>query len=446
MTFLIDAIRAKIEYIRRFIGSDKHGSSAVFLAIAFLAFAFCIAGAIGISRKLTVMSTCEAYGRVWTKAILSEYDIHLLEDYKLMAYWGNEFEVNRKIDDYLDYSMADKLGVRLGLTSSDLSGYELGDPQNFRDSLEKGFGSYAADALIHSTGRKKRYEESEDDKSIGNTVVLDTLPSGGSGSSFSTDSFVERAKSAGDEKGVMSAAASAGIEMAFMWQYFNTAVTLSDDKPHYLNNELEYVIKGSPDDKTNYDACRKRLFLARNALNLAALYKDPAKVELITTTSQIITPGPLGAATQLILSEAWAAAETEKDLEVLYDNGRVPVLKNGDQWMTDLDSVINSSDVRKKLDDESEKLLDENREEIHGLPGIQKAADILTEGLSYDEYLILMMLCMNKNTRLLRIMDIVQIDMKYRYYRDFNLMEYYTGVRYALTADGRNYEFEDSYR
>lgn len=435
----------KREYLKRVIRTDRHGSSTVFLAIAFLAFAFCIAGGIGISRKLTVMSTCESYGRVWTRAILSEYDLHLLEDYGLMGYWGNEIEVNRKIDDYLDYSLADRLGVRLGLTSSDLTGYELGDPDNFRAALEKGFASYAADALIHSTGRKARYAE-EPDKSIGNTVVLDTLPSGGAGSSFSIDSLVERAKSAGDEKGVRSAAASAGIEIAFMWQYFNSCVTLSDDLPHYLNNELEYVVKGSPDDETNYNACRRRLFLARNALNLAALYKDPAKVELITTVSQTITPGPLGAATQVILSEAWAAAETEKDLEVLYDNGRVPVLKTGEQWMTDLESIIDSSEVSKKLDDESKQMLNENRDEIHGIPGIHNAAQIVTEGLSYDEYLILMILCMNRNTRILRIMDIVQIDMKYRYYRDFNLMEYYTGVRYAFTADGRSYEFEDSYR
>ena len=440
---MINGARRKRGYMKKPIMSDRRGSSTVFLAIAFLAFAVCIAGGIGISRKLTVMSTCESYGRVWTRAVLSEYDLHLLEDYGLMAYWGNEIEVNRKIDDYLDYSMADRLGVRLGLTSSDLTGYELGDPDNFREALEKGFASHAADALIHSTGRKARYAEDETDKSIGNTVVLDTLPSGGTGSSFSTDSFVERARSAGDEKGVRSAAASAGIEIAFMWQYFNSCVTLSDDKPHYLNNELEYVIKGSPDDETNYSACRKRLFLARNALNLAALYKDPAKVELITTVSQTITPGPLGAATQVILSEAWAAAETEKDLEVLYDNGRVPVLKNGDQWMTDLESILG---VRKKLDDESRQLLDENSDEIHDISGIHNAAQIVTEGLSYDEYLILMILCMNRNTRLLRVMDIVTIDMKYRYYRDFNLMEYYTGVRYAFTADGRSYEFEDSYR
>ena len=128
------------------------------------------------------------------------------------------------------------------------------------------------------------------------------------------------------------------------------------------------------------------------------------------------------------------------------ENGRVPVLKTGDQWMTDLESVIGSKEVRDKLDDETRQLLDESGEEIHGLPGIGNAAKIITEGLCYDEYLVLMTLCMNGNTRLLRIMDIVQINMKYRYYRDFNLMEYHTGVRYALTADGNSYEFEDSYR
>ena len=111
-----------------------------------------------------------------------------------------------------------------------------------------------------------------------------------------------------------------------------------------------------------------------------------------------------------------------------------------------LGSVLDSSKVRGSLDDEAKELLDENRDEIDNLPGTGHAASIITEGLSYDDHLMLMILCMTTNTRLLRVMDIVQIDMKYRYYRDFNLMEYYTGVRYALTADGRDYVFEDSYK
>lgn len=444
---------------------NRKGSSAVFLAIAFAAFAVSIAGAIGISRRLTVMSECEAFGRVWARAILSEYDRHLLEDYKLMAYWGNEIEVNRRVDAYMDYSASGKLDIRIGKSGSDLSGYEMGDPDVFSEALRKGFAGSAAGSILHGNARKARItapadagtDESAGDtessegkgesgRVIGNQVVLDTLPSGGMGGTVNSDSLRKKAESAGDEGGVMSAAAGAGIETAFMWQYFSSAVTVPDDKPHYLNYELEYVIRGSPEDTVNYEACRKRIFLVRNALNLAALYKDPAKVEMITTVSQLITPGPLGAATQLLITEAWAALETEKDMEILYENGRVPVLKSPDQWMTDLDSVLGSSEVRKKLDDESKSLLDEKSEEIKGISGIGSAADIVTEGLSYDDHLLLMILCMNRNLRLLRLMDIVQIDMKYRYYRDFNLMEYYTGVRIALAADGQNYVFEDSYR
>ena len=221
-----------IRWIRR-----KRGSSAVFLAMAFVTFAVCIAGSISVSRHLTVMSECQAFGRVWTRAILSEYDRHLLEDYGLMAYWGNEAEVIRKIDAYMNYSVEGKLGIRTGNTASDLSGYELGDPDNFREALNKGFALSAAESLLSGQSRKARSTESSpaDDNSsggeeegntgnksssgrrIGNAVVLDTLPSGGAGGSVSSDSLKEKAESLGDEKGVRSAAAAAGTEIAFMW-------------------------------------------------------------------------------------------------------------------------------------------------------------------------------------------------------------------------------------
>ena len=47
---------------------NKRGSSLVMLAIVFTGFALCIAGAVGVSRKLVVNSECETYGRLWTKA------------------------------------------------------------------------------------------------------------------------------------------------------------------------------------------------------------------------------------------------------------------------------------------------------------------------------------------------------------------------------------------
>ena len=104
---------------------EKKGSAMVMLAIAFLGFAICIAGAIGVSRRLVVSSECECFGRVWSKAILSEYDVHLLEDYSIMAYFGNDSDVSRKVNDYLEYSSKNKLDEKIRGANADLTGYEL---------------------------------------------------------------------------------------------------------------------------------------------------------------------------------------------------------------------------------------------------------------------------------------------------------------------------------
>ena len=206
------------------------------------------------------------------------------------------------------------------------------------------------------------------------------------------------------------------------------------------------MICGSTDDEVNYRSVRKRLFFARNVLNLAAIYKDPAKVELIVSIAETISPGPLGLATQALIAEAWAALETEEDLEDLYQDRRVPILKTPDQWKTDIGAVLGSDKVIDELDEESRELLEEKQDEISGLSGTISTVTQFKYGLNYDEYLLLMISALNDNVRLLRIMDLIQINMKYRYYADFNMMEYYTGVRFTIEANGKSHEFEDAYK
>ena len=429
----------------------RRGSSMVLTSIMFVGFALCIAAAIGVCRRLVVSSECEAFGRVWTKAVLSEYDVHLFEDYSIMAYFGNDSDVTYKLGEYLDYSAAGKLDAAITGANADLTGYELGDPANFRKALRLGFASSAASELINGRGRTFRDLDSldgydEEGRIINDRVVLDTLPSGGAGGSVSADTLTENAKNIGDEKALNSRIVSSGAEILMIVSRFNSHVTAADEKEHFFVNEWEYIIRGSPDDEVNYRACRRRLFIARNALNLVALYKDPAKVEMVIAVAEAITPGPLGVLTQAIVAEAWAALETEVDLNDLYSDGRVPVLKTPDQWKTGLGAVLDSDDVRKKLDEESRENLDEKRGELSGITGGLSNAVQIKDGLSYDEYMMIMILAMNENTRLLRIMDLVQINMKLRYYRDFNMMEYYTGTRFTIDANGRTYVFEDAYK
>ena len=448
MRYLIDLFLNNV-FARRL--KEKRGSSAVMLAMMFVGFSICIAGAIGVCRRIVVSSECDTFGKLWTKAILSEYDVHLFEDYSLMAYFGNDDEVTDKLNAYLKYSAQNKLDASIKGANADLTGYELGDPANFRKAMDLGFAGSAVHELISGRGREFRDLDDgtgfdEEGRVINNRVVLDTLPSHGVGGTVSGDTLTEKARSYGDEEGVLSVLRGAGADVLMIERRFNNHVTKADDKDHLLVNEWEYIIKGSNDDEENYRACRNRLFIARNALNLVSIYSDPEKMELIISVAESITPGPLGLVTQAIIAEAWAALETEEDLEDLYRDKRVPILKSADQWKTGLGAVLDSSEVRKKLDDESKELLEEKREELSDLTNKTDTVAQFKYGLNYDEYLMIMIISLNENVRLLRIMDLVQINMKYRYYKDFNLMEYYTGTRFNLEVNGKDHEFEDAYK
>lgn len=440
-TFWQGQVKQSIKY--------KKGSSMVMLGIIFTAFAICIMGAIGVARMLTVRSECEVFGRVWTKAILSEYDKHLIDDYGIMAYFGNEADVQRKLDLYLKYSSANKLAVSIGDSSSELYGYELGDPKNFRKALNSSLLPSMAESIINGNKRTKRFNSDDENfgsRNIRDGVVISTLPSDGIKNTFDIQDFIENSKAGISSPKIFNEIKGLSAELAFIKKYFGSAVTSTSDKPCYFQNEMEYVLIGKLDDGSNQKSIKRRLFLIRNSLNLTSLYKDPDKLKLIVSAAEIITPGPGGVITQALIAEAWALCETESDMNDLYADERVPLIKSKANWETSLGSVLNSDALREKLDEESVKNLDENGAEINTIGSLVKSKGNISDGLSYDEYLMLMIMSLNDNVRLLRIMDIIQINMKYRYYRDFNMTEYFIGVRFSINANGRSYDFEDSYK
>ena len=432
---------------------DRRGSSAVVLAMVFVTFALCITAAIEVCRMLVVSGECREYGRVWTEAVLSEYDVHLLEDYGIMAYFGNEIEVKKRLDAYMNYSCAGRLDANIGKSSAALGGYELGYPANFLKALKQGVAGNTAKTLICNDSRTVRGDDDIDSegegnfgsRKISNSVVLDTLPSGNAAGSINSDNVVNTITAGDFKEDLKSSLLSAGVEMQLVYNSFGNHVTAAG-KDGYYRNEWEYIIFGENDDAANFSKCRKTLFLIRNALNLAFLYKDPAKQAALTTAAELIAPGPGAVAVQLILTEAWATAETEYDIKTLLDNGRVPFIKTESDWRTDLGSIIQDGEVTSRLDEESRRLLDENISDIRMLDGAEGNTGNINSGQNYDDYLILLMLAENSNIRLLRIMDLVQINMKHRYYDDFNMMEYYIGVNFSIKANGRSYDFSKSYQ
>ena len=102
---------------------NKRGSSSIMLAIIITAFMGCIAGAITISRGIVVKSECEGLTRLWGKAILSEYDVFLLDEYGIQAFYGNEKDISNELDYFMDYSCKGKLDARIGKSAATVSTY-----------------------------------------------------------------------------------------------------------------------------------------------------------------------------------------------------------------------------------------------------------------------------------------------------------------------------------
>jgi hypothetical protein len=356
--------------------------------------------------------------------------------------------------------------ARLGGSQSELAGYELGDPENFREAITKNLPYEAAEMTAQlASGRDIRSDASEDDadeendgrlnnRKIGNRVVLDTLPSRGRESHYGEADIKrmsERIRNLGCADSVRSMIAKSGAEFVFIEQYFSNHVTKARGKAGYLENEWEYIICGHPSDKRNFIECRINLIVLREGLNLISLLLDKEKVELIQTVAEVSN---LAAPVMLILLPvAWAGLETAFDMRDLYKGKRVPVVKTDKQWKTDLGAVLKSDKFKReagsKMSKEEKEAVEENSEEMQeAAGGSHPAADInipFKDGLNYDEYLLYFMVMMSENERTLRMMDLVQINMKSRYYKDFNMMEYYTGVRYVMEVNGRDYAFEDAY-
>ena len=116
---------------------SKSGSTIVILSFVFLTLISIIIIAIGIARNRTVQSWSEVNGKLWCKAVLSEYDKYLLTDYGILAFHGNDIDVVKRLNSYSKYSFEDKLRINLGTPSVNLDQYCMSDLENFRKGLRE---------------------------------------------------------------------------------------------------------------------------------------------------------------------------------------------------------------------------------------------------------------------------------------------------------------------
>ena len=431
----------------RALRSSRRGSISVFLVVVFACFVTVTAVLFAGAKAASGRSMADASLQLAGRSVLSEYDRRLLSDYGLLAFRGDESRIEDAIVYYSEASLAPKdpwyIFFRSGRArtfsqdarcediAANLKEYSLLDLENFEDqvctaALPEIISSLAiknrtGGSAKGATGRENGYGRILRDKE-----VISALPSKGfSGPLFPSFGDISDIPKMED---VLKTGTALFVTSEYALSVFGNHVDGAKEG-HFFGNEVEYLIAGGLDDESNYSNIKHRLRMIRFMMNNAALLTDPKKmavVDEIALAAAAVSGESLYEAVRIGVVEAWVAAETGNDMILLERGDKVALIKTPSHWAT------------------------QNITEIWaGWTGEWRettpiyAAD--RGGQSYRDYLRLMLFVLDRETKLLRMMDLMQINLKGTYYGDFLIREHYTGFRFECSVDGEAYAYTEKY-
>ena len=156
--------------------------------------------------------------------------------------------------------------------------------------------------------------------------------------------------------------------------------------------EVEYLLYGKASDEDNLKAVLNRLMWIREGMNILYLAQCAEKMELVHSMAMLMagwTEIPvLVVLTEVGLVAAWAYAEALMDVKTLLAGNRVPVVKSEETWALGLENVGDF------------------------MRGSATAPEKGGEGLSYKEYLRLLLYLSDATDTTYRAMDLIQAEMQ----------------------------------
>ena len=158
----------------------------------------------------------------------------------------------------------------------------------------------------------------------------------------------------------------------------------------FLKYQTEYILAGNVSDLQNLKAIVYRLLAVRAAANMVYLVSDTEKMKLAeltaTALATLIALPELTGVFQTILVLTWAMMESIYDVAQLLDGNRVPLLKTDAYWHYGLENML----------------------AFEGGLVTQKTQT----GLSYADYLRILLCLQDKKTTTMRLMDIMEMDIR----------------------------------
>ena len=389
-------------------------SSMIALTFAFVSCALKTAG-IGYSDSVFFLA-----GR----SVLSGYDVHLKDDYGLMAFRGLGPEMSKRVEYFASYTFDRNRYIDLERVEADSGGMSLADTAAFEKEV-LGYAKFAVARDIISSGDAEDSGQepgqlipgASAERTLRNGKVISSLPSGGTPGSGGITGAAGGLISS--DENIFRQGTDAWLMLGYIMLKFGNAED-GRAQDSFFMNEAEYILEGEMSDEENFKEFKKDVLKIRNAANLAHIWLDPEMRAKVQAVCEAATPGPWSALTAAAVSEAWAYAESVNDVKLLEYGKKVAIKKTKQTWAIDIESLTEDMD--------------------EGYIDTGSAA-----GLGYKDYLKLLLTAEDRSRKLLRMMDLIQINIQGKYDRDFLIMEHNTGFCFRASAGGSEFAYIQRY-
>lgn len=185
-----------------------------------------------------------------------------------------------------------------------------------------------------------------------------------------------------------------------------------------LDYEIEYILCGRQSDKDNLNEVLFKLVLIREGLNLSYLVTDVQKknecfglaLQLLGYTGNMV----LIRAAQYFIMSIWAYAESVMELRELYAGESIATVKNADNWITDINTVISGGAAGLKTSLFSYK----------NKAGKETGSTADYNSLDYMDYMRILLLIKDRTARNAGIMSAMELVMIALGHENFRMKEY----------------------
>lgn len=376
---------------------NKRGSVLIFLTFILIS----IISAVIIFSADAKAKAEASYHRTITdiasRSLLAEYDIKLKEEYGIFAFRGNSKYIAEKIDFYIRYVRNNSetiFSLKNDEIYADSSEYSITNTEVFEKQI--------IDAVKYGFLNTKRASDDECGNILGNIGQTAKESSKASGRAFQAENLPsQKYRSKGlsiNANGLTSDSLKdlikkSGKEVmidSYIFTVFKNYTSQICDKDTYYNYEVEYIVAGCESDISNLNKIKQYFITLRTSVNIAKIYADPVRVAQALAEAEALTPGPAAAATQLAIITAWAAEDAENEWKIVIMGGEV-------------------------------------------------------DGFSYSDYLAMFLIMQKREVKLLRMMDLMQLNLGISYYKNFIMSEHACGFKLSIILDGKMRRYEHCY-